>query len=186
MNELILTTLEEAESAFRQIHERYDPLMRFHARLGIPVPKVLQTAAEFDLNQQLRRVLREEPPPAAEIEARLREAHAEGVTFDESTLMAFRDAIERASVRFRERPDDLEQLDALEALVGIVRRAGISVDIRRAQNRYYRMRSTVRPAIEASAGNGESMRTWLELFDSLGSDLAMAPQPSRTAAEPVH
>ena len=59
LNLLCNATLEEAESAFRQLHERYDPLMRFHARLGIPLPKVLHTAAEFDLNMQLRRLLDE-------------------------------------------------------------------------------------------------------------------------------
>jgi alpha-amylase/alpha-mannosidase (GH57 family) len=176
MHQLILATLEEAESAFRQIHERYDPLMRFHARLGIPIPKVLQTAAEFDLNQQIRRLLRDDPPAVAELDARLREARVENVTLDEMTLMAFRDAIERASSRFRDRPEDLERLDALETLVGTVRRAQLPVDLRRAQNRYYRMRSTVRPAIEASAGNGQSIRAWLELFDSLGESLAMTSQ----------
>src|SRR5260370_26496652 len=56
LNLLCDTTLNEAESAFRQLHERYDPLMRFHATLGVPLPRVLRTAAEFDVNMQLRRV----------------------------------------------------------------------------------------------------------------------------------
>jgi alpha-amylase/alpha-mannosidase (GH57 family) len=174
MERLIVSTLEEAESAFRQLHERYDPLMRLHARLGIPAPKVLHTAAEFDLNQQLRRLLRDDSPSIAEIESRLREATVEGVTLDETTLLAFRDAIEEASIQFRERPEDLDRLEALEALVGIVHGAELAVDLRRAQNRYYRMRRTVRPAIEASSGNGHAMRRWLELFDSLGADLRIA------------
>src|SRR5213075_659770 len=55
LNLLCDSTLHEAESAFRQLHERYDPLMRFHATLGVPLPGVLRTAAEFDVNLQLRR-----------------------------------------------------------------------------------------------------------------------------------
>src|SRR5207245_7093290 len=62
LNLLCNTTLQEAESAFRQLHERYDPLMRFHATLGVPLPKVLRTAAEFDVNMQLRRLLEEDEP----------------------------------------------------------------------------------------------------------------------------
>ena len=172
MNELIIATLEEAESAFRQLHERYDPLMRFHARLGIPVPKVLQTAAEFDLNLQIRRLLEDdEELPLAEVEARLREAHDEGVSLDEMTLLAFGGAIERASRRLDERPEDLDRLEALETLVSIAVGGGLAVDLRRTQNRYYRMLSSVRPAIAASAGNGHASQRWLELFDALGETL---------------
>jgi alpha-amylase/alpha-mannosidase (GH57 family) len=176
LHELLNATLEEAESTFRQLHERYDPLMRFHNRLGIPVPKVLQTAAEFDLNLQLRRMLSEEPLAIAELEARLREARDENVTLDETTLLAFKHAIEKAAERFHEHPEDLDRLELTEALAGIVREFEIDVDLRRAQNRYYRMRHMVRPAIEASSGNGHAARRWLELFDSLGEKLSFTPE----------
>jgi hypothetical protein len=170
LHKLIETTLQEAESAFRQLHERYDPLMRFHTRLGVPVPQVLRTAAEFDLNLQMRRLLEAEPPQALDIEVRLREARAENVLLDATTKMAFEAAVERASAAFRERPDDVDRLEALETLVAIVRDAELPVDLRRAQNRYYRMRASVRPAIAAS-GNGDR---WLALFDALGEKLTIA------------
>jgi alpha-amylase/alpha-mannosidase (GH57 family) len=173
MHELIEATLEEAESTFRQLHARYDPLMRFHNRLGIPVPKVLRTAAEFDLNQQIRRLLERELA-AAEIEALLREARDEGVTLDETTLIAFGTAVERASERFRERPEDDERLKAFDAIVTLIRDAKLTIDLRRAQNRYYRLRATVRPAIEAAAAVMPASREWLELFDTLGGKLSIA------------
>ncbi|HEX8170497.1 MAG TPA: DUF3536 domain-containing protein [Thermoanaerobaculia bacterium] len=186
LHELITATLEEAESAFRQLHERYDPLMRYHTRLGVPVPKVLQTAAEFDLNLQIRKLLAQPLPPPAEIESRLREAREENVALDEATLLAFRQAVERAAERFRERPEDLDRLEALETIVSVVREAQLPVDFRRAQNRYYRMRKTLRPAIESSSGNGERKR-WLELFDRLGEELSItawytSPRRLRTFA----
>jgi hypothetical protein len=170
---LILATLEEAESTFRQLHERYYPLMRFHHRLGVPVPKVLQTAAEFDLNSQFRQLLEAPVPSIVELESRLREARDEGVTFDEMTRIAFADAIDRASENFRERPDDIERLDLLDALVTLVKTAALEVDLRRAQNRYYRMLSAVRPAIVASASANDAARQWVELFDALGAKLAV-------------
>jgi alpha-amylase/alpha-mannosidase (GH57 family) len=163
-------TLEEAESAFRQLHERYDPIMRFHARLGIPIPKVLQMAAEFDLNVQLRKLLEEEQPPLAEIEARLREALDEKVALEETTLMSIEQAIERAADRFREHPEDIDRLEEYEALVSVMRGAQIQVDMRHPQNEYYVMMRTVRPAFEAS-GNGDQ---WISLFDSLGEKLSIS------------
>lgn len=173
LHELIEATLEEAESTFRQLHERYDPLMRFHNRLGIPVPKVLRMAAEFDLNQQIRRLL-ERNVASAEIETLLREARDEGVPLDETTLVSFGIAIERASERFRERPDDLDRLEEFDAVVSLIRDAKLNIDLRRAQNRYYRLRSTVRPAIAASATAIPASREWLELFDRLGEKLTIA------------
>ncbi|HEX9981698.1 MAG TPA: DUF3536 domain-containing protein [Thermoanaerobaculia bacterium] len=174
-NQLMTATLEEAESAFRQLHERYDPLMRFHTRLGIPVPKVLQLAAEFDVNLQLRRLLEYPTPPIAEIEARLREARDEGVSLDETTLLAFGQAIVRASDRFREQPQDLDRLEDYETLVAVVRDAQIAVNMRSAQNAYYRMKATVRPAIAAN-GTGTAAQRWLQLFDSLGTKLSITPE----------
>jgi hypothetical protein len=51
--------------------------------------------------------------------------------------------------------------------VTLVRDAKLPSICARAQNRYYRLRATVRPAIAAAAGMPAS-REWLELFDTLG------------------
>jgi alpha-amylase/alpha-mannosidase (GH57 family) len=174
LNILCNATLKEAESALRQLHERYDPLMRFHARLGIPLPKVLQTAAEFDLNLQLRRVLEaDDPPPIAEIEQHLREAQDERVSLDASR-MALTAAVERAAERFRERPEDFDRLDSYATLVSVVRAAPVAVDFRKPQNDYYRMKVGIRPRIVADAGDGAEK--WLALFDQLGEQLQVAKE----------
>ena len=174
-NLLCNATLEEAESAFRQLHERYDPLMRFHTRLGIPIPKVLQMAAEFDLNVQLRQFIESESLPLAQIEARLREAADEQVTIDETTLMALQQAVERAAFRFRERPNDLDRLEEYDSLVALVRKEQLRVDLRQPQNVFYAMKGSVRPAV-ASDGNHADSKRWLELFDALGEKLAISPE----------
>jgi hypothetical protein len=172
---LINTTLEEAESAFRQLHERYDPLMRFHTRLGIPVPKVLQTAAEFDVNLQLRRLLEHDDLPTAEIEARLREARDERLSLDESTLMQLERAIARAAVEFRDHPEDVERLESFATIVSLVRWMDLRVSLRKPQNYYYEMKATIRPVVAANDGNGTGAGRWLELFDALGEKLSISP-----------
>jgi hypothetical protein len=153
--------------------------MRFHARLGIPLPKVLQIAAEFDLNVQLRRLLDSGDLVLPEVEARLREAQDERVGLDDMTILALRNAIERAAARFAEDPVDVDKLEAYEAIIALVRSMDIRVSLRRPQTQYYRMASTVRPAIVASSAttqsNGQTKR-WLALFDSLGEQLSIAPE----------
>jgi hypothetical protein len=168
-------TLNEAESAFRQLHERYDPLMRFHATLGVPLPRVLRTAAEFDVNMQLRRLLSFEDMPLSEIEILLRESHDEGVALDETTLMTIERAVERAAIEFAAKPEEMERLERWEAIVSLVRESQVRVDLRKPQNEYYRLRKIVRPVIAATAGNGSSSATrWLQHFDALGDKLAIS------------
>ncbi len=175
-------TLEEAESAFRQLHERYDPLMRFHARLGIPIPKVLQMAAEFDLNVQLKHRLEDDDISLTEIESRLRESVDEHVTLDPATLMAFEHAVNRTAERFLDRPDDIDRLELYEGLVTVIRESKLDVSLRRAENIYYHLMNRVRPAFTATAGSPGAAARWLALFDTLGEKLAISPAPS---ARPV-
>ncbi|HJT17975.1 MAG TPA: DUF3536 domain-containing protein, partial [Thermoanaerobaculia bacterium] len=170
-------TLHEAESAFRQLHERYDPLMRFHATLGVPLPGVLRTAAEFDVNLQLRRLFAEDEPPLAEIEVLLRESRDEGVRLDETTLMVLERAVERAARDFAAKPEDFERLERWEAIVTLIREAKVHVNLRQPQNEYYKMRRIVRPVIAATAGNGSSSANrWLQHFDALGEKLAISAE----------
>src|SRR5207253_2522486 len=142
-------TLSEAESAFRQLHERYDPLMRFHATLGVPLPKVLRTAAEFDVNIQLRRLLEDGDLRLGEIDERLREARDEKVVLDETTLMTLKRAIERAAQSFAGSPDDVALLERWETLVSLVRENRVDGHLRQPQNEYYRTKRTVRPGVAA-------------------------------------
>jgi alpha-amylase/alpha-mannosidase (GH57 family) len=175
-NLLCNATLEEAESAFRQLHERYDPLMRFHTRLGIPVPKVLKTVAEFDLNVQLRKLLEQDNPPLAEIESRLREASDENVSVNETTLMTLQQAIERAAAQFFQAPNDIDRLEAYDSLVSIIRAAQLPVNLRQPQNMYYEMKRSVRPVIAAEGQQSREAQQWLALFDALGEKLAISAE----------
>jgi len=179
LNVLCDATLSEAESTFRSLHERYDPLMRFHATLGVPLPRVLRTAAEFDVNMQLRRLLENEVLPVAEIGDLLREARDERVVLDETTLMTIERAVERAAREVTRKPDSIEALERFETLVSLVRESQVKVSLRKPQNDYYRMRKTIRPVVAATAGNGSPSATrWLQRFDALGEKLSISPEAS--------
>jgi alpha-amylase/alpha-mannosidase (GH57 family) len=172
-------TLSEAESTFRALHERYDPLMRFHATLGVPLPRVLRSAAEFDVNMQLRRLLEGDDLPLAQIGDRLREARDERVVLDETTLMTIERAVERTAAAVLRKPDAVELLERFETLVSLVRESQVKVSLRKPQNHYYRMRKSIRPVVAASAGNGSpSANRWLQHFDALGEKLSISPEAS--------
>jgi alpha-amylase/alpha-mannosidase (GH57 family) len=172
LNFLCNATLGEAESAFRQLHERYDPLMRFHATLGVPLPKVLRIAAEFDVNTQLRRLAEADETSFGAMEQLLREARDEGVALDETTLIALTRAVERAAEEFCKSSEDLERLERWEAVVSLVRAADVRIDLRKPQDAYYHLKKSVRPLIAASSS--ASAVRWLQRFDALGEKLSIA------------
>src|SRR5581483_3474824 len=174
LNVICNSTLEEAESAFRQLHDRYDPLMRFHTRLGIPLPKVLQTAAEFDVNLQMRRLLDEDPLPVNAIESRLREAQEERVSIDETTRLALTRGIERAASRLRAEPASLENLTEYHDIVTLVREMQIELDLRKPQNVYYAIKLEVRPKMKDN-------ERWMQMFDALGEKLSISPKAGAAA-----
>lgn len=177
LNLLLESTLADAESTFRALHERYDPLMRFHAALGIPLPSVLRTAAEFDVNMQLRRLLESEEVPLTEVEVLLRESQEEGVSLDETTLIVMEEAVRRAAADVAAEPEDVERLERWESIVSLMRDAEVKLDLRKPQDEYYRMKKIIRPVIAASAGNGSSSANrWLQLFDALGEKLSISPE----------
>jgi len=171
------STLADAESTFRQLHERYDPLMRFHATLGVPLPGVLRTAAEFDVNMQIRHLLERDETPYAEVEVLLRESREEGVSLDETTLMTMEEAVRRAALDVAADPEDLDRLQRWEAIVTLIRDAEVRLDLRKPQDEYYRMKKIIRPVIAATAGNGSSTANrWLQHFDALGEKLSISPE----------
>jgi hypothetical protein len=125
---------------------------------------------------QLRKLIDDDAPPLAEIESRLRESRDEKVTLDETTLMSLKNAIERASRRFSEHPEDLDRLETYEELVSIVHDAHLKVNLRNPQNDYYVMRATVRPAFAAGGNGSRTAQAWLDLFDALGEKLSISPE----------
>lgn len=177
LNVLCDATLSEAEGTFRQLHERYDPLMRFHAALGVPLPKVLRTAAEFDVNIQLRRLAGADDLSLGELEQHLRDARAEGVTLDEATLLALKHAVDRAATAFCAEPDDVALLETWQEIVTIARDSHVDVDLRKPQNDYYELMKAKRPILASEAADGSQFASrWLQLFDALGEKLLISPE----------
>jgi hypothetical protein len=83
---IVESALEEAEAVYRQLFERYSPLMRFHADLQLERPRGLEAAAEFTLNAELRHALTAVHLDFDRIRARLGEAARTGVTLDQAPL----------------------------------------------------------------------------------------------------
>ena len=81
LNQISQASLSEAEATYRQLIENHTPLLRFLTDLrvpltvlSVPLPRALQTAAEFILNIDLRRAFEADPIDPVRVLALLKEA----------------------------------------------------------------------------------------------------------------
>jgi alpha-amylase/alpha-mannosidase (GH57 family) len=175
LREILNSSLDEAEAAYRQIYERHAPLVHFLRDLGVPLPRAIRTATEFALNNRLRHEFGEEEMDLERIRNLLAEAQAADVVLDFTTLeYALRMNIERLFERFSKHPHDLVLLERLEAIVVQVHSLPFKVVMWTAQNVWSQMRRTAFDEFARRDEQGEpDARAWIEHFKSLGKQLAV-------------
>jgi len=176
MGEILKTAVREAETAYRQLYDNRAPLMHFMAKLDLPPVPILQVAAEFTLNADIRRAFESENLNPPRIQSLLDEAKRVGVSLDKATLeFSFRRRIEAIADRFRENPSSLATLQELDLAVGIARSTPFDVVLWQVQNIYYGSLKTfyeqVRNKTSQIEGDPEQ---WLQSFRSLGEKLLFA------------
>ncbi len=170
---ILTSSLNEAESAYRQIYEYHAPLMRFLASLGTPVPREFQIAAEFAINTELRRLLQAYPLDLDRIQALRSEAARSGVLIDSAGLgYALARTIERITEQFRASSESIDQLQQLDSAIALAQSLPLEVDIWKTQNVYYELLQTIYPEFQKEADQGyQDARQWIAAFNALGRRL---------------
>jgi hypothetical protein len=168
-------TLEEAETAFRQVHEHHAALIQFLRDLGVPLPKPMATAAEFALNGMLRREIEREPLDVDRVNNLMDHVRTAKVFLDETTLeYAARKALEKLIRQFAADPGNSELLGRLEARVGVVNSLPFPMVLWLPQNIWFDMRRTVHDGFQQRATEGDKeAAAWVERFRRLGQSLAI-------------
>jgi hypothetical protein len=169
------STLEEAEAAYRQIHEHHAVLIQFLRDLGVPLPKPMATATEFALNGMLRRELAAEPMDIERTRSLLEQARAAKVNLDATTLeFTLRTALERLLEQFAAHPGETEALDRIEGRLDLARSLPFEVVLWRPQNIWFSMRRTVFDGFAGRAAAGDAdAAAWVQRFRRLGESLSV-------------
>jgi alpha-amylase/alpha-mannosidase (GH57 family) len=166
---IIESALEEAELVYRHLFERYSPLVRFLADLHLERPRVLEAAAEFTLNAELRHALAADHLDFERIRARLEEAARSGVTLDQPTLeFALRTRLETLAERWCADPTSISTIEELEAMTSLARSFPFPVDLWAVQNAYFDVLRRFYPEMAAKSERGtHSEQAWVRHFQVL-------------------
>ncbi len=125
---------EHAEHIYRDLHEQHQPLVRFLAGLGVPIPPALALAARFVLNRQLEQEMTREDPDIPIISDLLRQADREGVKIHQPTLIYnLQLMLTRVIRRAAEHPGEPARLEDLDGAVELARNAPGAIDLVSAQ-----------------------------------------------------
>src|SRR5581483_11036616 len=162
VQQILESTLGEAENSYRQIYEHHATLLRFLSDIHQPVPRVLSLTAEFVLNGALRRALEESELDFDRIHALLESAEREGVNLDSTGLeFLLRRRLGHVMDSLAEDPASLERLQRAHAMP-------FQVNIWHAQNVYYDL---LQHYLAQQQERGE--RAWVDTFVSLGDLLGV-------------
>jgi alpha-amylase/alpha-mannosidase (GH57 family) len=183
LREILRTTMEEVESAYRQIYEHHAPLMDFFGEIGSPLPSVLRLTSEFVLNARMRRGFDvEDPIPVAELRSVLQTANRERVQLGMNGLpFVISRRLNRISASLTADPESAT-LDYLNEVIALVREFPFEVDISRLQDRCYELLQSVLP-VHARNGETEWVQRFTELCDRLELRL---PEVEAREEAPIH
>ena len=182
VEQILNSTLREAEAMYTQIYENHAQLMRFLAELHVPQPKVLRLTAEFVLNRALRRELQDPALDLPAIRTLLATAAREYTTLDAAGLeYVLRRRIHDLVDTLAADPADVAVLATVDEVVGLARSLPFEVNLWKAQNIFYELLKTEYPL---RAGVDDA---WARHFTSLGKHLGMnlPPAPSTPVPDSV-
>jgi alpha-amylase/alpha-mannosidase (GH57 family) len=176
LDQIIQSTLRDAENVYRQIYERNAPLMRFLHDLSIPMPAALSLAGEYVVNTSLIREVSDPSMDLDRIRALLEDARKREIMLDAEGLgFAFQNTLELMAASLREDPDDLGKLQRLEEVARLAASTPFEVNLWNIQNAFYDLRRDHSGTVRARADAGDARaRAWLTAFHSLADIVGVA------------
>lgn len=177
LRQIIQMQWSEADVALRRIYPQLISVLRAlaHAGISAPVPRAFEAMAEFALDTQLYRAFSEEQMNFDQIHSLVDDARAVRVNIAVPSLeYAVRMNIERSAERLKERPEDREAVQRLEAKAQLARSLPFEVNIWKIQNICYEILQSVYPGRREKAEAGdEAAKDWVSHFRLLAESLSL-------------
>ncbi|TVM00088.1 MAG: glycoside hydrolase [Candidatus Brocadia sp. WS118] len=173
VNQVISSTVEEFEETYRHMYENNRILMGFLQETGMPIPRVFHTAAEFTLNQDLKKACEEEKD-SSRIQSILLDIKKWNIPVDASDHeFAIRHRIETLMDELRKNPAGLSLLQRIERKLQLFSALPFEINLWHVQNVYYDMAKTTYKEflIKAKAGDTDAAH-WIETFRQIGHRLS--------------
>ncbi|MBP8302735.1 MAG: DUF3536 domain-containing protein [Phycisphaerae bacterium] len=171
--QLLDTTWQEIDVAFRQIYQRNFRIMHLMRGMGIPLPKALAAAAEFVINEDMVKTLLTDPIDLARLKDLVDEAARLNVPMDQQTLrFEAGHKINALMEQFEQDPDDAERLQTIEATLRILSTVVSGLSAQSAQNILFDLSKGLYPQRKRQAAEGDDQaKDWCAHFQKIAQHL---------------
>jgi alpha-amylase/alpha-mannosidase (GH57 family) len=156
VDQVLRSTLNEADTAYRQIYEHHAALMQFLASIRAPLPYILQVTAEFVLNSRLRKAFSADSLNIADIQELLNTVRRESVELDTQGLsFVLKKTINRIGEEL-EAELTMKNLARFDEALSLLKMVPFEVDLWRAQNMFFELlqRAPQIPEFQNEAAQG--------------------------------
>lgn len=173
--ELLDTTWKEVEASFRQIYEHNYTVMKIMHDMRIPLPKAFSAPAEFVLNQDLSRCIKNDQAPLKELKKLTEEVKSLSLKLDEPTLQyEAGNKITRLMHQLEKTPDDINLLTRTTSTLEILLEIIPELNLQRSQNVFFSICKKRKSKIDKQAKmENENSKTWLKNLEKLGHYLGV-------------
>jgi alpha-amylase/alpha-mannosidase (GH57 family) len=176
LNELLESTWEEIEGAFRHVYEHNYAIMQMIRNMNMPLPKALSAPAEFILNEDLCAEIQADEININRLRNLAEEAERLSLSLDKERL-TFEGShrINDLMDRFEQTPEDVTLLGSIEKVLEILRTLTSGLDLQKAQNVFFTIAKQKYPEMKRRGAAGdEAAAKWIEHFGHLAQHLGLA------------
>lgn len=178
LDELLNSTWQEIESAFRHIYEHNYSIMQLMHNMNIPLPKALSAPTEFILNRDLSRLIRRPQIDIGRIKSRLDEVRRFGLTLNRQRIQfEFNRKLGQLFLELEKKPEDTTLIVQIEELLDVLKNMDTDLNLQDAQNIFFSIVKNVHPAVQEKANAGDqTAKKWIDHLTRLAQllDLAIA------------
>lgn len=181
LNQVLLSTMQDIESSFRQIYDHHYPLMQIKNEIRLPLPRMLMTVVEFILNRDICALLESDRIDIERLKVLVEETKRWAFKRDQANFSFI--ASQRLSAlisRLAAHPDDLTLLEQLIVVLELLKSLNLDLDLWRTQNVYFSLSRGIYTEILAQVSSDELASHWVKSFERLGELLHMKPQRSES------
>jgi alpha-amylase/alpha-mannosidase (GH57 family) len=172
INRILQISLKDLDVNYRQIFESRYQIMRFLNDIGMNQPDVLAAAAEVTIGSEIRSILSSEEMNLDRLEKLVEDAKRFSVKVDGAVGLDASGRIVSELGKMMDVPYNVETLERVERLVGLMNKLPIQMDLWRAQNIFYLLAKQHYQQIKAkSSFADEELIRWIAAFKRLSEYL---------------
>jgi alpha-amylase/alpha-mannosidase (GH57 family) len=173
LDQILRLTYEDIETSYRQIYENNYAIMNFFHSLNIKLPRRFSAAAEFILNNDLKKIFQEEDIDIEKLKRLMDDAKRWTVKIDTTTIGFVASSwINNLVEKFSQQPENIELSEKIDNTLEVLKPLSLSLDLWKAQNVYFSIGRNFYSRMKEKAANGDGFaKRWEGNFLKLGNYL---------------